>query len=278
MKNRFDAQVLQCMHFKCENKSDSPVRIVKDYEFDLCVGCNREMWLDGQYYRIEKGCFVIRRPGQSVHTKGVYDCYMLTLDFSFRSLPYIYSRNTSTHIQKPFDSEIWEILPSVFKPEHYGDYIRIFKSLFSINEMNINDDPKTPMLINRLLHLLLSDSFSLLASADNTPQTPIDEVSIYIKNHFMEEINLDLLSSVVNLNKNYIVRQFKKSFGVSPISYLINIRMNHAKKLLTETDLPIKIIAYNCGYNDPAFFNSYFKKIYSVTPVEYRLLQQNIGN
>ena len=178
-------------------------------------------------------------------------------------------------MQQPYDSEIWDILPSVFKPEHYSDYIRLFEALLSINEMNINDNPKTLLLVNHLLHLLLSDAFSHLASIRSTPRASVDEVSSYIKNHFMEKIDLDLLASVVNLNKNYMVRLFKKAFGVSPISYLISVRMNHAERLLTETDLPVNYIAYHCGYHDPAFFNSYFKKIHAITPVEYRLLQQS---
>jgi AraC-like DNA-binding protein len=46
--------------------------------------------------------------------------------------------------------------------------------------------------------------------------------------------------------------------------------MDYAKKLLLETNLPIKTVAAECGYNDPAFFNYYFKKMFSVTPKAYR--------
>ena len=86
----------------------------------------------------------------------------------------------------------------------------------------------------------------------------------------MKKIDLDELAEIAHLNKSYLVRQFKKTFGVSPISYLINIRMEYAKKFLTETNLPIKAVAASCGYNDPSFFNYYFKKTYGVSPESFR--------
>ena len=268
--------VLQCMRFIHEGNSNSSTRTVMDYEFDFCLNCNRKIWIDEKKYKLEPGCFSIRKPGQIVRSVGSYDCYMLTLDFSNHSSSTKYSRNTATQLQKVFDSEIWNILPSVFKPSHSDDYIRIFKSLLSINEIDINENKLTHLLINELLHILLSDAFYYISYTDDIPRTPIDKVCAYIKKHYTEELRLDDLASIAHLNKNYLVRQFKKKFGISPINYLINIRMEHAKKFLAETDLPIKTIASNCGYTDPSFFNSYFKKLFSVTPVAYRLSQQGI--
>ena len=48
----------------------------------------------------------------------------------------------------------------------------------------------------------------------------------------MEEISLNDLADIAHLNQNYLVRKFKNRFGISPISYLIQIRMEYAKKLL----------------------------------------------
>ena len=272
--NIYSPYILQCMRFKHRDITNSRTRIVMDYEFDFCLNCNRELWIDGKKFKLIPGSFSVRKPGQKVRSIGLYDCYMLTLDFSRRSSVSTYSRNTATQLQKVFDSAIWDILPPVFEPLHYDDYVRIFKSLLSINDININENEKTHFLINELLHLLISDAFHQTSYLDTVSNTPIDKVCAYIKKHYKEEIRLDDLASIAHLNKNYFIRQFKKEIGISPINYLINIRMEHAKKFLAETDLPVKTIASNCGYSDPAFFNSYFKKQYSLTPVEYRLSQQ----
>jgi YesN/AraC family two-component response regulator len=194
---------------------------------------------------------------------------MLTLDFSNRVMSKNYSRNTANEIQQPFSSEIWDILPSVFKPLHTRDYANIFEKLLSVHDININENPKTLPLVNELLHLIISDAYHAFTDAENN-QTSMDEACSYIKTHFSEEIRLDDIAGHIHLCKNYLVRQFKKAYGVSPISYLIRVRMDYAKKLLLETNLPIKTVAAECGYNDPAFFNYYFKKTFSVTPKAYR--------
>ena len=90
----------------------------------------------------------------------------------------------------------------------------------------------------------------------------------------MDQITLDCLSIVAHLNKNYLVRQFKNRFGISPIAYLIKIRMEYAKKLLSESNLPVNEVASACGYNDPSFFNFYFKKTFKISPAAYRHSQQ----
>lgn len=270
----YTPRVLQCMRFKHKSVTISSVRTVMDYEFDFCVGCEREMWIDDKHYKIERGCFVIRTPGQKVCTRGIYDCYMLTLDFSNHSSSHHYTRNTATQMQTVFESKMWDVLPSVFQPLHCEDYIRIFENFLLINEMEINENQRTLFLVNELLHLVISDAFLYLSPTENKVNKPIDEACSYIKNHYMEDIKLDDIAAIAHLNKNYLVRQFKKAFGISPISYLIKIRMDYAKKLLVESNLPIKTIAAYCGYNDPSFFNSYFKKTFSITPASYRRSQQ----
>ena len=274
MQMPYSARVLQCMRFRCECTSLVPARTVMDYEFDFCVGCDREMWIDGKQYHIEKGSFIVRRPGQRGQARGVYDCYMLTLDFFGHSRADGYSRNTATEMQPVFDSPIWEILPTVFKPAHYDDYLRIFEELASIGERDINDNDRALPRVNELLHLLVADAVAHAFPVSNTPRSPVDEACAYIKNHYAQDISLDILAQVVHLNKSYLARQFKKEFGMSPIAYLIKVRMDYAKKLLTESTLPVKAVAALCGYNDPSFFNFYFKKTFGISPAAYRHARQ----
>ena len=69
------------------------------------------------------------------------------------------SNYTATAEQKQFVSKMWEVLPSVFEPSHYEDYQRIFEGLLSISEMDMNENPKTILLVNELLHILISDAY-----------------------------------------------------------------------------------------------------------------------
>lgn len=269
MKYIFNPTILESRYFVTKNCSFSPTRIVNDYEFDFYIDGEREMWINDNHYKINAGSLVIRTPGQKVYSKGDYNCYMLTLDFSKRSLPN-YRRNNSTETQRLYDSPIWDIFPAVFTPEHQEDYIRIFKNLASANTPDINEEPYSIVLVNELLHLILADSFKYHAPRTSIPKDCMDDVCNYIKLHYSENITLETLSDIAHINKNHLIRKFKKRFKVSPISYLIQYRLDMAKKLLSKTDLPIKTIVLQCGFNDYSYFCSIFKKTFAVTPAQYR--------
>lgn len=269
MKYIFNPTILESRYFVTENCSFSPLRLVKDYEFDFYLDGEREMWIDDVYYKINAGSLVIRIPGQKVYSKGDYNCYMLTLDFSKRTLSN-YRRNNFSEIQPLFVSPIWEVFPAVFTPAHSDDYIRIFKNLTTINNPDINKEPYSKSLLNELLHLILADSFKYYTPQTSMSKDYIDDVCNYIKLHYSEDITLDVLADIAYINKSYLIRKFKKRFKVSPISYLIHFRLDMAKKLLSETDLPIKTIVHQCGFHDYSYFCFIFKKTFSITPAQYR--------
>lgn len=65
-------------------------------------------------------------------------------------------------------------------------------------------------------------------------------------------------------------RLFKEQVGYSPHQYFSMLRMNKAARLLLETALPVKDVAYACGYEDPKYFSRMFRQVEGMTPLEYR--------
>ena len=92
----------------------------------------------------------------------------------------------------------------------------------------------------------------------------------YIETHFDKDISLDDVSRVVNISSYYFSKIFKEESGLNFIEYLTNVRIDHAKKLLEDSDLSIKEICVSCGYSDPNYFSRSFKKNVGVTPTEYK--------
>lgn len=269
MEYIFNPTILECCYFVTKYSSLSPVRIVNDYEIDFYIDGDRDMYIDDVHYKIGSGTLVIRTPGQKVCSRGDYNCYVLTLDFSKRSLKN-YKRNSATELQPLHNSPIWDIYPSVSTPAHFDDYIRIFKELVGINTPDINDDPNSVALVNELLHLALADAFKNSATQTVMSKNYIDDVCNYIKLHYHEQITLDDLSVVAHINKNHLIRRFKDKLGISPIAYLIQYRLEISKRLLSNTALPVKSIAMQCGFNDYSYFCMIFKRTFSTTPAGFR--------
>ena len=107
-------------------------------------------------------------------------------------------------------------------------------------------------------------------AADALEERTITGITRYLQDHLSEEISLNVLSDEFHLNAQYISQLFKNEIGVNFLSYLTNIRMEHAKKLLISTDLSIGEISEQSGYGDYRVFTKAFKKITGSTPSQYR--------
>ena len=99
---------------------------------------------------------------------------------------------------------------------------------------------------------------------------PINQLTRYLQKHLAEEISLSVLADEFHLSAQYISQLFKSEIGVNFLTYLTNIRMENAKKLLLATSLPISEISERSGYGDYRVFTKAFKKSEGVTPSQYR--------
>ena len=85
-------------------------------------------------------------------------------------------------------------------------------------------------------------------------------------------MTLDDLSQRFYINKYYLTKLFKQTYGVTVNSYLLQIRITRAKQLLRFTDLSVEMIGEKWGISDPNYFNRAFKKIVGLTPRRYRMM------
>ena len=120
--------------------------------------------------------------------------------------------------------------------------------------------------------LKISLSENRVASQETTSdeQRPILKITAYLQEHLAEDISLSLLSQQFHLNPQYISQLFRSEIGVNFLTYLTDIRLDHARKLLISTDLSITDIAMESGYSDYRVFTKVFKKAEGITPSRYR--------
>ena len=92
----------------------------------------------------------------------------------------------------------------------------------------------------------------------------------FIDEHYSEKITLSQLAESSGLSQTLFSRLFKKTTQTTPIRYITEIRLNHARKLLTESDKTLAEIAAETGFYDEAHFVHTFKRSRRTTPGEYR--------
>ncbi|AST90951.1 MULTISPECIES: helix-turn-helix domain-containing protein [Sutcliffiella] len=100
--------------------------------------------------------------------------------------------------------------------------------------------------------------------------TPIIECQSYIFKHLYEEITLGQLAKVVNMHQNYLSALFKKEVGMTITEYIIKLKVEEAKKLLTHSEYEISEIYTWLNFHDQSHFTKVFKKYTGTTPKKFK--------
>ncbi|MCR5831850.1 MAG: response regulator [Lachnospiraceae bacterium] len=98
-----------------------------------------------------------------------------------------------------------------------------------------------------------------------------EDAKQYIADHYNEStLSVDEICSHLGVGTSYFSSVFKKETGSSFVTYLTDIRMNEAQRLLDSTDEKSYIIAGMVGYEEPNYFSYVFKKHFGISPSKYR--------
>ncbi len=111
---------------------------------------------------------------------------------------------------------------------------------------------------------------SSLATKGDKLQELLEAARNYILENYHTDISLDDISSYVYISTSHFARAFKKHYGISPIQYLLSVRIQKAKTLLEETNKKIGDIAIEVGFSAQQRFNDIFRKQIGMSPSEYR--------
>jgi len=98
----------------------------------------------------------------------------------------------------------------------------------------------------------------------------LQRTTAYIKDHLEQELSLATLASVGETSPAHFARLFKQATGLALHQYVIARRMEQAKRLLIETDLPLSEISLQVGCADQSHFTALFRSRVSMTPKAYR--------
>lgn len=96
------------------------------------------------------------------------------------------------------------------------------------------------------------------------------KVQSYIGSHYMDELRLADLASMVNMSESAFSRFFKLSTSRSVSDYIVGIRLGAAARRLVDTTDPVSTICYDCGFNTLSNFNRLFRNHKGCSPTEFR--------
>jgi AraC-like DNA-binding protein len=144
--------------------------------------------------------------------------------------------------------------------------------------LKANGAERIILLLNALSHIAKSKDLKMLLPIGFQPifdvenEERINDVYSYTMQHFNRKILTREIASIAHLSEHSFCRYFKNKTGKTYTSFLHEIRIKHACKLLSESRLSISQVINECGFINYANFFRYFKQLTGKTPAEYQKL------
>ena len=114
------------------------------------------------------------------------------------------------------------------------------------------------------------DTAALRSPETLKPEEIVFLVKGFIKNHYTEDISLQVISRELGFSASYLTKVFSKLDGRTPSAYLREYRMNIAKRLLDDPAATVSAVSRAVGYPDPYHFSKSFKQTFGYSPSEHR--------
>lgn len=129
------------------------------------------------------------------------------------------------------------------------------------------------------LHLLFASLHEATSESTNTPLRPdshseelVRQVVGYLSTQYAEPVTIEGMAETLGYNRAYLSRLFKQRVGISPVTFLTKLRVDHSKRLLRERpELTVEQIASSVGFQDALYFSKQFRRLHGQSPTEYRV-------
>lgn len=147
--------------------------------------------------------------------------------------------------------------------------IEIYEAKNDESESKITTQVRTKIILLQFIFEMWKKGF-VIENDTSGRNTVEKEMVSYIQQNFTGKISLREFGEQFHLSEKYISRYFKEHFHITLSQYVTYLRLEHAKQLLQDTDIPVTDVAMQSGYQNVSYFIRSFQKAYAVSPLKYR--------
>ena len=226
---------------------------------------------DTEKINFRKGDFILINAmvPHKLIVNGDSDCTMMNIEFVFvKKSNFLPSFREFVNNSKELEELIAAKEP-FFILKDYEDVYQLLKSL--VVELSSPSAEQSISASLLMYEILLRTSGAVMKRKNESPtDNYVNKTKLFINLNYDKKITLKDISAYSNINEDYLNRIFKRSTGASVIEYLTGIRIQKAKMLLCNTNIPIIDISDIVGISSRQYFNQVFKKATGLSPKKFR--------
>lgn len=196
---------------------------------------------------------------------------------NFVLMPYFIAAQDSLIYQK-------YVLPIMASPMDYQIFsqdipwqaqaLSLMREITAAQEKASDVELVNSYLIQKIWHILYQNTdVEHMGKKENysaSSQARLQLMMQYIHQKSAYNISLSDIADQAKVSKSTALNLFQRYLGISPVTYLINYRLQEAAKLLASTEKKVTVISKDTGFDSVDYFCKAFKKYYKLTPTEYR--------
>ena len=191
----------------------------------------------------------------------------------FMSVDWFHFQLESLYLEKILKSASCVVSSDI---QSLSSFIQVFEKLqaFFLKKSSLQEERISTLEIQSLIQFIIAriiDEKEIDISEDNLKINHLLPALDFINQHYRERISLSQLADKCHYSPNYFNRLFRNTLNIPPLQYIQQRRMEDASRLLTYSSTPIKEIASEVGYDDPAYFSRIFHQTYKMSPGGFRI-------
>lgn len=177
---------------------------------------------------------------------------------------------TGSLIYVGFSTDDLRVRPGIYGDTENRLMERLVHLILSVFRTRFSDSDGSDELIGNLLHAMVL-LLNRVCNESHIRQPDLLYARRFIDESMNRKIDFTGLAKSMGMTFDLFRRSFKKKYGVSPKNYLIDLRLEKAKKMLEEPDRNCTQVVLECGFSSSAQFSTMFREKYGITPKKYAL-------
>ncbi len=239
----------------------------RDYHVHVILSGKGTLEMEGITYALQRGQIFVTFPGVDVFYYSDPEDPWHYAWVSFNG------SKAALYLEKAGITRENPVRDVYLEPE---EFLVIIEKILNHHEITVANELTRTALLYQILALLVNSQNQNLERQkkslpyDYSPDIYVDNAICYIHTHYAHTKVSDI-ASYIGITRSYLTHIFKQKMQISPQEYLLSYRLEQASRLLRTTGKSVQEVAEYVGYENPLTFSKMFKRVYGLSPKNYRL-------